>query len=109
MQANRKGFTLVEIMIVVAIIALLAAIAIPSFMKSRTESRKSACINNLRLIDHAKQQLGTSTNWLESTAMTMDDIQPYLKSTPICPNAGTYTPGILATNPTCSYGNGHAL
>lgn len=109
MQANRKGFTLVEIMIVVAIIALLAAIAIPSFMKSRTESRKSACINNLRLIDHAKQQLGTSTNWPDATAMTLTDIGPYLKSTPVCPAGGTYTPGILATNPTCGYGNGHAL
>ena len=51
---RRKGFTLVEIMIVVAIIGMLAAIAIPSFMKSRSEARKSTCVNNLRLIDHAK-------------------------------------------------------
>jgi len=51
-----KGFTLVEIMIVVAIIGLLAAIAIPSFIKARTESQKNACINNLRQVESAKEQ-----------------------------------------------------
>ena len=108
MKTNRKGFTLVEIMIVVAIIALLAAIAIPSFMKSRTESRKSACINNLRLIDHAKQQLGTSTNWPDATPMVMADVLPYLKSQPVCPAGGNYTVSVLATNPSCSIA-GHSL
>jgi len=105
MKTNHKGFTLVEIMIVVAIIALLAAIAIPSFMKSRAESRKSACINNLRLIDHAKQQYGTSTNVAETYQITQSDITAYLKTWPICPAAGpgSYTPGPLASNPSCSY------
>ena len=102
MKTNRKGFTLVEIMIVVAIIALLAAIAIPSFMKSRTESRKSSCINNLRLIDHAKQQYGTSTNLLDTYDIQQADILAYLKAWPVCPSGGTYTPGVLATNPSCS-------
>ncbi|MCF7837474.1 MAG: prepilin-type N-terminal cleavage/methylation domain-containing protein, partial [Candidatus Marinimicrobia bacterium] len=53
---NKEGFTLVEIMIVVLIIALLAAIAVPSFMRARERSRTSACINNLRQIDSAKEQ-----------------------------------------------------
>ena len=64
-MTQRKGFTLVEIMIVVAIIALLAAIAIPSFMKSRQDSRRTACVNNLRLIDHAKQQEIDAKRWQE--------------------------------------------
>jgi prepilin-type N-terminal cleavage/methylation domain-containing protein len=57
MKTSRKaGFTLVEIMIVVAIIGLLAAIAIPNFVKARSTSQMNACINNLRQIDSAKQQ-----------------------------------------------------
>ena len=52
----KKGFTLVEIMIVVAIIGLLAAIAIPSFMRARVTSQKNACINNLRQIEAGKDQ-----------------------------------------------------
>jgi prepilin-type N-terminal cleavage/methylation domain-containing protein len=56
-KTNRKsGFTLVEIMIVVAIIGLLAAIAIPNFVKARGTAQKNACINNLRQIDGAKEQ-----------------------------------------------------
>lgn len=53
---SRRGFTLVEIMIVVAVIALLAAIAIPNFVKSRRQTRQSACINDMRVIDNAIQQ-----------------------------------------------------
>jgi len=103
MKLNRKGFTLVEIMIVVAIIALLAAIAIPSFMKSRTESRKSACINNLRLLDHAKQMWATSTGATETATPATTVIDAYLKNgTPSCPAGGVYTYGSMAALPSCS-------
>ena len=110
-MTQRKGFTLVEIMIVVAIIALLAAIAIPSFMKSRSDSRQSACINNLRLIDHAKQQLATaSQSMLDNVTPVWSDLTPYFKGsgTPFCRQGGTYTINAITSNPTCSYA-GHVL
>ena len=102
MRLNRKGFTLVEIMIVVAIIALLAAIAIPSFSKSRNAARLSSCINNMRLIQHAKEQWATTNSKLDTDTAPVTDINAYLKNAPTCPSGGTYTYGTVATTPTCS-------
>src|SRR5437773_8378313 len=88
------GFTLVEIMIVVAIIALLAAIAIPNFVKARTASQRSACIANLKQIDGAKatwalEQKKTSSN----TPGTVDlyGSTLYIRDEPKCPAGGTYS------------------
>ncbi|MFA5205636.1 MAG: type II secretion system protein [Lentisphaeria bacterium] len=84
---KRKNFTLVEIMIVVAIIGLLAAIAIPSFLNARNTSRKNACINNLRQIDGAQQQAMLA---LSTDAPTVANVQGYLKQqAPACPSKGT--------------------
>ena len=108
---QNKGFTLVEIMIVVAIIALLAAIAIPSFMKSRQDSRKSACVNNLRLLDHAKQQLATAAQTMvDSYVPGMAELTPYFKNsgTPICRDGGSYSINAITSNPTCTVA-GHVL
>ena len=110
MKRNKKGFTLVEIMIVVAIIALLAAIAIPSFMKARTDSQASACINGLRQIMYAKEQFAMANS--NATPTTLDQLvgtNAWIKATPICPAGGTYTIGALTVNPSCSIGGNHVL
>jgi len=119
-KTNRKaGFTLVEIMIVVAIIGLLAAIAIPNFVKARTQSQTSACINNLRLIDSAIQQWALEKAVATTGAVTTDGIQPYLGrgaagTLPYCPAdsakawASSYTVNTVADKPTCLIGGtGH--
>ncbi len=108
MKKMNKGFTLVEIMIVVAIIGLLAAIAIPSFVKSRNSARQNACINNLRQIDSGKEQLAMATNLGNGDAVVDADVNGYMKSAPSCPASGTYTYGAVGANPTCTVA-GHTL
>ncbi len=118
---RKAGFTLIEIMIVVAIIGLLAAIAIPNFVRARTQAQTNACINNLRIIDGAKQQWALETKQASTATPTSANLQPYLGRTgaalPSCPldSAGawssSYNAGIgnLTTNPTCAISTNHVL
>ena len=112
--SKKSGFTLVEIMIVVAIIGLLAAIAIPNFVKARTTSQQNACINNLRQFDGAVQQYALENKLGSASTYALTDLQPYIKlnssgNLPVCPAGGTYTKGANVTvGPTCSI-SGHVL
>ncbi len=104
--ASRGGFTLVEIMIVVAIIGLLATIAIPNFVKARTTAQMNACINNLRQIDGAVQTWALETKQGDTAQVEYQQISGYMKNQVICPSGGktfadSYQLGTVQDKPKC--------
>ena len=110
-SGKAAGFTLVEIMIVVAIIGLLASIAIPNFVRARATSQANACINNLRQIDGATQQWALETKQGPGAAVAFSNISAYLKNSVSCPAGGTnfassYSLQTVTNKPTCTIGSG---
>jgi prepilin-type N-terminal cleavage/methylation domain-containing protein len=107
-----QAFTLVEIMVVVAIVALLAAIAIPNWIQARAVSQANACINNLRLIDDAASQFAIENGKKTGDAISYPtDLKPYIKLNsanriPRCPAQGRYSINSVGNHPVCSLGNG---
>lgn len=86
------------------LIPMMLAIAIPNFVKARDTAMQNACINNLRMLDAAKQQWALENNKKGDDVPTAADLKPFLKNGifPICPSGGTYTIGAVSNAPTCS-------
>jgi len=108
-----QGGQAVLVLPAVAMVGLVSAIAIPNFVKARTTSQQNACINNLRLIDAAKQQWAVENNKKNGDTPTEQDLRHFLGRVsngemPVCPSGGDYTIGSVGEKPTCSH-PGHVL
>jgi prepilin-type N-terminal cleavage/methylation domain-containing protein len=101
---DKYGFTLVEIMIVVGIIGLIAAMAMPSFLNARKTAQQNACINNLRVIDGGKQQCALVFRLSSGRTIMSYSVNEYIRgcTTPLCPTGGTYSYGNIGSNPLCT-------
>lgn len=102
-----RAFTLVEIMIVVLIIGILLAIAVPQWVATRSRTQQRTCLTHLRAISHAKEQWAMEFNKSTGDAVLVGNLVPtYLKGTvlPACPGGGTITINNVGTEPACTLG-----
>jgi prepilin-type N-terminal cleavage/methylation domain-containing protein len=111
-SGRRSGFTLIEIMIVVLIIGILLAIAVPNFIKTRELTRNKACVENLSKIHYAKESYLMENNLPITTAAgvftdaALYGVAGHVKVKPECPGGGAYSPNDGSTFPSCNYGGG---
>jgi prepilin-type N-terminal cleavage/methylation domain-containing protein len=108
----QAGFTLIEIMIVVLLIGVISAVAVPNYTKARGEAQVKACILNLKQVHAAKQQWSLEMLKSDNAIPVGTDLTPYMHSLsmPACPAGGTYRIRRVSKDPTCSLSaNGHAL
>lgn len=105
MVTKRRGFTLVEIMVVVFIIALLLGIAVPQWNRSRERTRRISCLTNLKSIDDAKSVIAIQEHLKNGDEVSEEELVPaFLKgnSFPDCPSGGDYTIQPIGEEPECS-------
>ncbi len=117
--SKHSGFTLLEIMIIVSLIGLLAALSIPNFVRAVGASKRAQCINSLRQLDSAVQQWVLENKRPATARVTLDDCTPYLRNAPICPAGGkttidSYSVTDAQTPPKCitsggGAANGHVI
>lgn len=106
---GKRGLTLIEIMIVVAIIAVMMAILLPNFMGARATASKRSCVSNLRVIDQSKQQFAMERSKKDGDSVGWGDLVPYyMRTQPLCPLGESYTVGPVGAAPTCPTA-GHSL
>lgn len=110
-NTRRQAFTLVEVMIVTGVIAIVVAIAVPTWLRQREIARGRNCQENLSKIDGAKELYALEFKLTNGSSVTMDELirpgtssdgEGYLKATPDCPAGGTYTTNVIGTDPVCS-------
>ena len=108
-QKSGGGYTLIEILIVVMIIGILLAIAVPSMFNASERARANACRANLRQIQAAKEQWAMANNQGPTATPAWNDLVPnFIQQRPVCPSGGNYTIGNVNTDPTCDI-TGHSL
>lgn len=106
---RNRAFTLVEIMIVILIIGIILAVAVPQFIRAREGSHQKVCIANMRELEYAKEMFASDNKLGNGAPVTLNDLWPdYMHGIafPNCPGGGVYTVGAVGETPTCSLSAG---